>query len=356
MLDVRNLVVNSVVDETILERNIKPFLLSSVQAEMGTYFQIVLLIDGRRYRYGFTIDGKVIANEWLYGPAEGKETYYFQRTLGTVKVNPKWFPEGDNLPLEKMGKRALFLTFSSSYEGLISNIIRRFIENQILFDEFGQKSGRTQAGRERLKKNPTELLIEEGNKEVVLNWLRQAGIYCNDVYIEKNYFEDVETGNEILLSKNVFSKDGSIAGTKVLRLNSDESMGTIKYFNYIGQLYQVYKHGGIYISDEIDSNFHPALLKKIVGMFNNPAVNKANAQLLFTSHDTNLMHPEIMRRDQFYFTEKSNNDETILYALSDLKGIRNNADFARQYLAGFYGAMPVLRDFSMEENTTADHS
>jgi hypothetical protein len=133
-------------------------------------------------------------------------------------------------------------------------------------------------------------------------------------------------------------------------------MGTIKYFNYIGQLYQVYKHGGIYISDEIDSNFHPALLKKIVGMFNNPAVNKANAQLLFTSHDTNLMHPEIMRRDQFYFTEKSNNDETILYALSDLKGIRNNADFARQYLAGFYGAMPVLRDFSMEENTTADHS
>ena len=60
------------------------------------------------------------------------------------------------------------------------------------------------------------------------------------------------------------------------------------------------------------------------------------------SHDTNLMHPEIMRRDQFYFTEKSATDDTILYSLSDLKGIRNNADFAEQYLTGFYGALPVL--------------
>jgi hypothetical protein len=67
------------------------------------------------------------------------------------------------------------------------------------------------------------------------------------------------------------------------------------------------------------------------------------------------MNPEIMRRDQFYFTEKSMKDETILYSLADLKGIRNNADFAKQYLAGFYGALPVLRDFIEGENTSNDN-
>lgn len=77
-------------------------------------------------------------------------------------------------------------------------------------------------------------------------------------------------------------------------------------------------------------------------MFQDPKVNKANAQLLFTSHDTNLMNPDCMRRDQFYFAEKTVLEDTKLYSLSDLKGVRNNADFARQYLSGFYGAIPIL--------------
>ena len=75
-------------------------------------------------------------------------------------------------------------------------------------------------------------------------------------------------------------------------------------------------------------------------------LNLKGAQLLFTSHDTNLLNPTILRRDQIYFTEKSIADETILYSLADLKGIRNNTDFARQYLAGFYGALPILQNFS----------
>jgi AAA15 family ATPase/GTPase len=98
------------------------------------------------------------------------------------------------------------------------------------------------------------------------------------------------------------------------------------------------------ILDELDSNFHPALLIKLIGLLNNPSINISNSQLIFASHDTNLMSPSIMRRDQFYFTEKDENEATRLYSLADLKGIRNDADFARQYLAGFYGATLTLKD------------
>ncbi|WP_415751042.1 AAA family ATPase [Chitinophaga sp. LS1] len=62
--------------------------------------------------------------------------------------------------------------------------------------------------------------------------------------------------------------------------------------------------GGLLVSDEIDNNFHPSLLKKLISLFQNPKVSKANAQLLFTSHDTNLMDRDCMR-DQFYFAEKT---------------------------------------------------
>ena len=136
-----------------------------------------------------------------------------------------------------------------------------------------------------------------------------------------------------------------------MSLQNDESDGTKKYYSFIGILHEIFKKGGIYICDEIDDDFHPSLLQKIIKLFNNPDVNRSNAQLFFTSHDINLMDPQIMRRDQFYFTEKSTMDETVLYALSDLKGIRNNADFARQYLAGFYGALPVLGNYIENKNT-----
>jgi len=128
-------------------------------------------------------------------------------------------------------------------------------------------------------------------------------------------------------------------------LDRDESEGTKKFYSYIGQIYKKFEEGGLFVSDEIDSSFHPSLLRKLIILFQNKNVNKANAQLLFTSHETHLMKPGCMRRDQFYFAEKTFCEETKLYSLSDLKGIRNNADFAAQYLAGLYGALPLLGNY-----------
>jgi hypothetical protein len=61
------------------------------------------------------------------------------------------------------------------------------------------------------------------------------------------------------------------------------------------------------------------------------------------------MSPSIMRRDQFFFTEKNDENATRIYSLADLRGIRNDADFAKQYLAGYYGAIPMLE--SVKENS-----
>ncbi len=102
------------------------------------------------------------------------------------------------------------------------------------------------------------------------------------------------------------------------------------------------------ILEELDSYFHPSLVIQLIKLFNNPEFNKANCQLLFTSHDTNLLSPALMRRDQFYFTEKEEDDSTRLYSLADLRGIRSDADFARQYLAGYYGAVPQLTNYFTE--------
>ena len=160
--------------------------------------------------------------------------------------------------------------------------------------------------------------------------------------------------NKVLLKRTIH--DGN---NKPLSMNLEyrESSGNKKIFDLAGLLLVAFNSEDdpfLIVIDEIDSNFHPSLLIKLIEMFNDPKINKNNSQLLFTSHDTNLMSPSIMRRDQFYFAEKQEDESTRLYSLADLRGIRNDADFAKQYLAGYYGALPVLNDYTeVEENEKA---
>jgi len=344
----RLMVAHSLTSEDLSINEISPFKQSSEKVDNFGFFEIVLLIDTKKYRYGFTLDEDAdIESEWLFGPAEKNETYYFTRNDDKIVFNPLWFQEGDDLPKEKLRNNALFLSFCASYDGNISTSIRNFIFGKITIDQFSNRRRFNQLGRIQTNRI-TDNLVETGHKTLVLKWMKEVGLLFSDIKLSKLEISGKNYGNLVILSKNIYNSKGEIEGTIPMNLEEDESDGTRKFYSYIGKLQQKFEEGGLFISDEIDSNFHPTLLQKLICNFNNSKINKANAQILFTSHDTNLMYPEIMRRDQFYFTEKSLTDATKLYSLADLKGIRNNADFARQYLAGLYGALPILGNYLEE--------
>lgn len=353
----REMVANSVIAEGFSQVGVNPFRQSSEGKHKPSYFQIVLLLKGKKYRYGFTLnrDGS-IESEWLFGPADKNETYYFKRSKDIIQSNSEWFEEGASLPEDNLRSDALFLSFCSSYNGLISREIRGFLYRGVIIDAKIQRRAMRGIGVMGIGgsiNTSTNRLVELGKEEMILTWLKEVGLTYNSIRILK---DEGPHYSSIFLTKNIYDDAGNVIGQTEMDLNTDESEGTKKFYNYIGKLYRKFHEGGVYICDEIDSNFHPSLLQKIIKLFQNPTINKANAQLLFTSHDTNLMDPEIMRRDQFYFAEKTTHDATRLYSLADLKGIRNNADFARQYLAGIYGALPVLgkylEEIDEEENNT----
>jgi AAA15 family ATPase/GTPase len=102
--------------------------------------------------------------------------------------------------------------------------------------------------------------------------------------------------------------------------------------------------GRTLIIDEFDSRFHPLITKKIIELFNS-AQNK-NGQLIFITHDTNLLSSELLRKDQIEFVEKDKFGASHLYSLLQFKGIRNNASFEKDYIQGKYGAIPFLGNFS----------
>ncbi|WAC15344.1 AAA family ATPase [Dyadobacter pollutisoli] len=344
----QEMVDSSLESESVIGWGFRPYRLAANFENNDGYFQIVLLLDGKKYRYGFTIsDDLLIESEWLFGPAKKNETYYFKRKGRNIDINDDFFSEGQNLPKDKLRDQTLFLTFVASYNGSVSKLIKDFVSDKISIDSSQPTLKKINSPGPTTERNRelTDQLVNSGQKQVVINWMKQAGLYFSDVSVEKMQLSKNFTFNRIKLQKNVFDDKGDVIGSVEMDLESDESEGTQKFYSYIGDLYERFQNGGIFVSDEIDSNFHPSLLRQIICLFQDPSINRAGAQLFFTSHNTSLMNPNYMRRDQFYFTEKSIFDETRVYSLADLKGIRNHADFAQQYLSGFYGALPQLGSF-----------
>ncbi len=91
---------------------------------------------------------------------------------------------------------------------------------------------------------------------------------------------------------------------------------------------------------------HPHLVRELLRLFQNPEDLGAEAQLIFTTHDTTLLDPELFRRDQIWFTEKDKGGSTRLYSMLDYKPRKGEA-MQKGYLSGRYGAIPIIEAFGL---------
>ena len=128
----------------------------------------------------------------------------------------------------------------------------------------------------------------------------------------------------------------------------EESLGTQIIFTLIPFLAKALNNKKILIIDELDRSLHPFLVEYIVEMFNNSEINKTGTQLIFNTHDTNLLDLNILRRDQIWFTEKdSKTGISDLYSLSDFS-VRKQENVGKGYMLGRYGAVPFIKnDFNL---------
>jgi len=90
------------------------------------------------------------------------------------------------------------------------------------------------------------------------------------------------------------------------------------------------------------------LTRALIQLFNSTKTNPKRAQLVLTTHDTNLLSNKLFRRDQIWFTEKDRFGASHLYSLAEIKlgelKVRNDASYESDYLQGRFGAIPFLGD------------
>ena len=174
--------------------------------------------------------------------------------------------------------------------------------------------------------------IDEKKKEL-LNFLTSIDTGINDIS-----YKTVDKRKEFFTYH--IGKDG-----KKYPINLyNESSGTLKsIIVYIIASFVIDSNGLMFV-DELNTKLHPLLLKFIVDLFYN---ENSKAQLIYTTHDTTLMDKKFFRRDQILFVQKDDYGYSTLSTLSDFR-VRSDASFEKDYLAGVYGGIPMLKEFSMK--------
>jgi len=352
----------------------QPFRFAGPQG-LPSSFDLQFITRDKLYRFGFKVDDERITEEWLFQVVGNKQKLLYERTtdengkvsiaaeglrsagekvialatvggprnqsfLATANVTLNagdlgddlarvltWLKKGLNLidpdePIEPLGhlldQDPDFLAFAGAFlkanstgvdhlevlkEEISEDDSRRLLQNTLL----GVLVGR--GGTARVTRGDSELLLERKDETRVYRISIQAA-------------HEHEPGKVVSLEL------------------ADESDGTRRLLNLIPALHHLRTTNAVYIIDEIDRSLHPILVKEFLEFFLRSRDCGAG-QVIATTHESNLLDQDLLRRDEIWFAEKDQASATRLYSLLDFK-VRNDLEIRKHYLQGRFGAVPFL--------------
>ena len=342
--------------------DIMPFLLNTETENSPSYFEVLFETLGIRYRYGFEMTDKEVVGEWLYESKKNAEKFLFLRERDGIEVSPS-YKEAENLE-SKTRDNALFLSVIDQFNGVIAKRIMNWFNNFITISGLSHENYESETFKIIKKEKAAKTLgdfydqLDLGFDEISID---------EDVFNPKNIPEDAPESFVKLVSRDVdmgglhrykiktshkkYNKNNTNTGDVEFDMRSQESAGTNKVFNLSGSIFNVLQVGGVLVIDELDSCLHPLMTLAITRLFNSKKDNSKNAQLVFTTHDTNLFSYGKYRRDQIYFVEKDKYGASDLYSLVEYREedgtkVRKDRSFESDYILGRYGAVPYIGNIS----------
>ena len=332
--------------------NVEPFRLSTETERKPSYFELVFLMSGKKYRYGFEVTQERVISEWLFYVPKVRETKLFERDIDTIEVSKKYNADGIQ---KRTRQNALFLSVSAQFN---VDLAERLLEWTT------EKLNIISGLHEDNHHYTVECLVNNENRDDIIQLIKKLDLGIAEIQVvQKDFTEAIPDEIRQLIAKQTsisigtyhrkFDADGNYHSIEKFNLETHESEGTQKVFALAGLLMNTLRKGKILIIDEFDARLHPLISLAIVRLFNSKETNPNNAQLIFMTHDTNLLDNKIFRRDQIWFTEKNKYAATDLYSLAEYK-IRNDASFESDYIKGRYGAIPFIGNLGNNVNYLID--
>ena len=339
-----------------------PFLLRAGYEQMPTKFEITFVADKARYKYGIEYFQNNISKEWLYKKGKGRELLLFGREDDIIEPTTSFKANKTVLDaaIEATRPNGLFLSTCD---------ILNIAEAKIIMNWFGAFNNLNGIDTEPQEIRTVQMWDNMEMREAINDYMISLNLGIVGLNVSKKNFDERDLpdglnegmrtnlinklknaqGYSVVTMHQTYDSTGGIAKSqRPWKLDERESEGTIKAFHLSGPIVSALKNGGVLVIDEIEAKMHPIITLNTINLFLDKNTNPNNAQLIFATHDTNLLTYSRLRRDQILFTEKNEWESTELYSLSGIiypdgnQKERPDTNKEKRYLEGRYGAIPYL--------------
>jgi predicted ATPase len=321
-------------------------------------FEGIFVVDGVRYEYGFSANDDVFLEEWLYAWPHGRKQCWFEREGQEFKFGEHLHGE-NRLSEQSTRPNSLFLSAAvQNRHEQLSKVHAWFRLVRIAGAPERRPNDASLTHFLRFERDDRQLSLFSGDSDPrderfksVIELLQAADIGIVDMKLERAPSRPSvgQLRRERYLD-DIVVRHRSKTGEAWLPLR-EESSGTKMLFHLAYSFLSTLRVGGLLVVDELEASLHPLLGLHLVRQFNDPVKNQRNAQLIFTTHDTNLLGTSLgapaLQRDQVWLTEKDEDGATHLYPLTDYKP-RKAENIETGYLQGRYGAIPFLGELAAD--------
>lgn len=347
----REIVLNSSKDTQATDAiPTEQFRLSTETREQPSLFEVAFIAAGQRYRYGFEVDTRRVVSEWLFTVPTIREATLFQREGEEINV-PSRFKEGRGLQ-ERTRPNALFLSVVAQFNGSIATRIINWMRDLTIFGlndwtftyslDIMEFAGLRDQVVELVRKLDMDIDGIDVDEDKINPWYP---LNSDKGRPHLHQWKEPDNWRAVTASHKVYNGHNDVVSTESFNFAEHESEGSRKIFAMAGPLVLALERGYTFCIDEIDIKLHPLLTRALISLFNSKETNPKGAQLIFTTHDANLLDNRLLRRDQIWFVEKDRYGASHLVSLAEYR-VRKEASFEKDYLQGRYGGIPSLGDLS----------
>lgn len=312
-----------------------------------TNYTIQFIKNNIRYAYGLSYTTEQVISEYLYYFPNGKQAKIFDRNQNDITFGDKFRKDFETI-LNFSKPNKLFLSISANYSAVKeAELVFLFFKEDLIFYPLPFQSDNW------LEYSIEMLTNEPAVKSLFIDFMNSMG---NSIKNINTKFEKSKMTPELIPTKIPDSlKDFFAQVQEATKMEAkldygffsinleEESKGIRKLFEIFCPIIDIILRNKVLIWDEIETSLHPHIVNEILQLI---LYGKADskAQLIFSTHDTNLLDLNRFRRDQIWFTELNCSRATDLYSLAELKNVRKDENINKGYLSGKYGAIPFIHN------------
>lgn len=348
-----------------------PFLLDDSTADKPSVFEYVFVVDSVKYRYGFKANKDRVVSEWLFHSPNAIQSLIFARERQEAEFG-KGYSGWHNM-LATTRENCLLLTVGAALNNETCKLILKHFKSYFFL--WGSDSSMVsvmqsemfnadclRVASDMLQFADTSIVSVDRDQVTLGSIFSEIEASANKRIGVKNISDEGKSDNApmeqlferlvgtLKLSNQAIYRfrfkhskrcESSLSSVHETFSEEDESSGTIRYLALLAQMLHVIFHGGILIADELDTSLHNTLSCGIVRFF--ARASQGKSQLIFTTHNTEILTANILRRDQVWITQKSCTGDTELSCLSDFD-TRFEPAIGKRYLQGRFGGVPSLHE------------